>query len=306
MQWRRKAWLQRVCSRLPAGDAVYYMLQRQFGTFRRPPDPSLLLQECARLVAELTSAGHQVAGARVMEVGTGRRIDIPLGFYLAGAASVTTVDLNRYLRPELVMASIRVMNECAKDIVDLFESSSPREAVEARFERLVACESLTDVFKATNISYAAPVDARHMKMTSGSVDIHTSYTVLEHIPRSVLIGILKEASRLLGDRGVALHHIDLSDHYAHDDSSISCINFLQFSQSEWEHLAGNRFAYHNRMRVDDYRRLYSEAGHQILDWKEFQDQRSLDLLKNGFPLDQAYQGLNPRELATIVIRVLSR
>jgi hypothetical protein len=60
------------------------------------------------------------------------------------------------------------------------------------------------------------------------------------------------------------------------------------------------------MRADDYRSVYSEAGHQILAWKEFQDQRSLDLLKNGFPLDRAYQGINLGELATCVIRILSR
>jgi len=60
------------------------------------------------------------------------------------------------------------------------------------------------------------------------------------------------------------------------------------------------------MRADDYRRIYAEAGHEILAWKEFQDQRSLDLLKNGFSLDQSYKGMDPRELATCVIRILSR
>ncbi len=281
------------------------MLQRQFGSLRRVPDPSRLLRECSILVSDLKTAGHEVAGARVMEVGTGRRIDIPLGFYLAGAASVITVDLNRYLRPELVMGSIRAMKERSKDILSLFESTSSREEVEARFERLIACRSLKDVFSATNISYLAPADAQHIIMASDSIDIHTSYTVFEHIPQSVLVGILKEASRLLGKRGVALHHVDLSDHYAHDDSSISFINFLQYPQSEWDRLAGNRFAYHNRLRADDYRRIYSEAGHQILNWKEFHDQQSLDLLKNGFPLDEAYQGINPSKLAACVIRILS-
>ena len=306
MHWQRKALIQRACSRLPAGNAIYFMLQHQFGSLRRPPDPTRLLRECATLVSELRAAGHEVAGARVMEVGTGRRIDIPLGFYLAGAASVITVDLNEYLRPELVMASIRAMKEHSRDILGVFDSTSPREEVEARFEKLIACKSLTDVFSATNISYLAPADAQRIGLASDSVDIQTSYTVFEHIPRDILVGILKEASRLLGKRGVALHHVDLSDHYAHDDSSISYINFLKFSQRKWNRLAGNRFAYHNRMRADDYRSVYSEAGHQILGWKEFQDQRSLDLLKNGFPLDRAYQGIDPGELATCVIRILSR
>ena len=295
-----------MCSRLPAGNTVYYMLQRRFGSLRQTPDPGPLLRACATLVSELRAAGHEVAGARVMEVGTGRRIDIPLGFYLAGAASVITVDLNRYLRPELVMASIRVLNERLKDIAGLFESTTPREAVEQRLERLIACQSLADVFATTNISYLAPADAQRTSIASGSIDIQTSYTVFEHIPRSVLVGILKETSRLLSKRGVALHHVDLSDHFAHDDRSISYINFLQFSQGKWNRLAGNRFAYHNRLRADDYRRIYSDAGHDVLAWKESRDQRSLDLLKNGFPLDPAYQGINPQELATCVIRILSK
>lgn len=306
MRWQRKAQIQRACSRLPAGNALYYMLQRQFGSLRQAPDPSGLLKACVTLVSELRGSGHEVAGARLMEVGTGRRIDIPLGFFLAGAASVVTVDLNRYLRPELVMASIQAMKSRASDIFQLFESLVPREELEARFQRLLACRSLAEVFDATNISYLSPADARHMDMASGSIDIQTSYTVFEHIPRDILIGILKEASRLLSRGGVALHHIDLSDHYAHDDSSISYINFLQFSDDDWNRLAGNRFAYHNRLRVADYRRLYLDAGHEILGWKESQDQHSLDLLKNGFPLDDAYKGTSPNELATCVIRVLSR
>jgi hypothetical protein len=291
---------------MPAGNALYYMLQRQFGSLRQDPDPSRLLRECSTLVSELRNTGHEVAGARVMEVGTGRRIDIPLGFYLAGAANVVTVDLNRYLRPDLVMASVRAMRACSREILGLFDSTSPRAEVEARFERLIACQSLAEVFRATNISYRAPADAQLTEMPPDSVDIQVSYTVFEHIPRGVLVGILKEASRLLGKRGIALHHVDLSDHYAHDDPSISYINFLRFSQAEWSRLAGNRFAYHNRLRAEDYRRIYSEAGHDVLAWKEFQDQRSLDLLKNGFPLDQTYQGKDPREIATSVIRILSR
>ncbi len=291
---------------MPAGNALYYMLQRQFGSLRRDPDPSRLLRECSALISELRTAGHEVAGARVMEVGTGRRIDFPLGFYLAGAASVVTVDLNRYLRPDLVMASIRAMKARSSEILDLFATTSPRVEVEARFERLLACQSLTDVCRVTNISYLAPADAQRMEMPPNSVDIQVSYTVFEHIPSGVLVGILKEASRLLGKQGIALHHVDLSDHYAHDDPSISFINFLQFSQDEWSRLAGNRFAYHNRLRAADYRRIYSEAGHDVLAWKEFQDQRSLDLLKNGFRLHQAYLNKDPGEIATCVIRILSR
>ncbi len=42
---------------------------------------------------------------------------------------------------------------------------------------------------------------------------HLSYTVFEHIPVVVLEQILHEANRVLSDRGAAIHHIDLSDHF---------------------------------------------------------------------------------------------
>lgn len=306
MRWQSKAAIQNICSRLPAGNDLYYALQRRFGTFGRPPAPMELLRVSAQFASELAAAGHPISGARVMEVGTGRRIDIPLGFYLAGAAGVVTVDLNRYLRPELVMASIRAMHACTGDILAVFGELAPRDAVHRRLERLLGCKTLPDVLSATNITYLAPVDAQRTNIASGSIDIHMSYTVFEHIPRAVLVNILKEASRLLDEHGSALHHVDLSDHFAHDDPSISYINFLKFSQNAWNRIAGNRFGYHNRLRAADYRGIYSEAGHEIKKWTEFRDERSLKVLQGGFAIDGAYQGTSAQDLAISVVRILSR
>ena len=38
---------------------------------------------------------------------------------------------------------------------------------------------------------------------------------------------------MLSPQGLALYYIDLSDHFSHDDHSISAINFLQFSDEQW-------------------------------------------------------------------------
>jgi hypothetical protein len=290
---------------LPAGDHIYYQIQRRLGGLSGEPDPNRALRACALMVRELNDSGHPVANARVLEVGTGRLIEVPLGFYLAGAASTVTVDLHRYLRAELVMASIAAMRPRARVLLEAFEPISS-SGLDRRFTQLLACRSLSEVLELAHIGYLAPADARCLPLEAGSIDIHTSFTVFEHIPRASLIGILKEASRVLTAKGVALHRIDLSDHYAHDDSSIANINFLRFSQRQWDHLAGNRFGYHNRLRPQDFRDLYLAAGHQIQDWSERRDQRSEELLRAGFQIDPMFDVHSREDLGVCGIRVISR
>jgi hypothetical protein len=297
--------IQRLCSRLPGGDQVYYQLQRRFGGLRAAPDPIRSLRECALMIGELGVCNVPIADARILEVGTGRLLEVPLGFYLGGATGTTTVDLNRYLKSELVMESIQAMSRGREALLEVFRPCSS-SGLEERFDRLVACGSLKSVLSLTGITYLAPADARHLPLEPGSVDIHTSYTVFEHIPRAVLVAILKESSRLLAAGGVALHRIDLSDHYAHDDPSISYINFLQYSSREWRRLADNRFAYHNRLRPADYRAIYREAGHEVLDWTERRDARSAEMLRSGFKLDAEFQGIGENELGICGLRVISR
>jgi hypothetical protein len=145
-----------------------------------------------------------------------------------------------------------------------------------------------------------------MDLPAGSIDLQTSYTVFEHIPRPVLASILRESSRLLANGGVTCHHIDPSDHFSHEDSTISAIHFLRFSETEWERYAGNQFAYHNRMRVHQYRQLYEDCGHSLLQWKEVVDPRSLAEIRSGFPLHAEFQSLAPEILSTTVVRAISR
>jgi hypothetical protein len=155
------------------------------------------------------------------------------------------------------------------------------------------------------VIYRAPSDAAATGLPNGSIDIHVSYTVFEHIPGPVLEAILRESSRLLSDNGFALHHIDLSDHFA-QDGEITKINFLQYSPAEWESYAGNQFAYHNRLRPGEYRAIYEAAGHEVLEWIPHVDQDSITALTGGFPVHPGFGSHLPQELCTGVLQVISR
>lgn len=84
-----------------------------------------------------------------------------------------------------------------------------------------------------NIVYLAPADASNTDLSDNSIDYHISTTVLEHISRCDIERILVEAKRILKNDGAALHFIDLSDHFQHQDLSITKINFLRYSDKEW-------------------------------------------------------------------------
>ncbi|MFM6005613.1 MAG: methyltransferase domain-containing protein, partial [Sphaerospermopsis kisseleviana] len=96
---------------------------------------------------------------------------------------------------------------------------------------------MQDLLQFINVDYIAPGDASELSIPSNSIDFHTSYTVFEHIPPDIIKAIIKEGKRVLKSNGLFVHKIDYSDHFSHSDKSISAINFLQFSDSEWNRIA---------------------------------------------------------------------
>ena len=127
------------------------------------------------------------------------------------------------------------------------------------------------------------------------------------MPPDALAGILREAARVLKPDGLCVHLIDLSDHFQHSDPSISQLNFLRYSEAEWESLAGNRFMYMNRLRASDYLSIFAEAGLELLDLGRVVDDEGLRLIESGgLPLDARFAGRPSEDLATTEILVLAR
>jgi len=307
VNWRVKAGIQRFCAALPfAQETVYWFMQRHFGTLRHPNNPTFIFQEGARIAKELQVLGFSMNGARVMEVGTGRALDMPLAMHLCGAASTITFDLHPYLKNCRVEETLAFIRQHRQQVQDIFLPVAEDGQLGRRLECLCKISSCRELCESASIGIRAPADATRTGLDSRSIDVHISYTVFEHIPAPVLKGILIEAGRVLAPGGVALHHIDLSDHFARDDSSLSPIHFLKYPDNQWARMAGNQYAYQNRLREPEYRRLYEEAGHEILAWKCWQDERSLAELKAGFVVSPAFQGYSAEALSTTIVTAISR
>jgi len=300
MHWKIKAFVQKAAAAAPPGfaNALYYWLQRRFGGLRRPT-PAKHYAKAAALARALREAGRPVAGRRLVEIGTGRTLNVPLGLWLCGAESVATFDLNRYLKPALVEAALDWTRRHLPETRTLLADACDPDLLTERLETLADVEGgLEKLMAVANIAYRAPTDAARLPLADGAADIHYSMDTLEHIPLRTLHAIFCEARRILAPGGVLAHFVDPSDHFAHGDPSITAIHFLRFSEKRWHFWAGNRFMHHNRLRASDYRRLLAELGARTL-WQETKtDQASLDALARDFPLDPRFRQMNPEDLAT--------
>lgn len=305
MNWRRKAKMQAVCGALPGGARLYRQIQRRFGNLGG--DPFDRVPHHLRMVAALRDAGFDVAGRRGMEVGTGHVPTLPLLFHLAGAGEIVTVDLHRRLQWDLTAAAMAALVDAGDELTASYEGLVDTSGFSDRLADMRGfLGSPQEFFQHAHIRYAAPGDAAAMPDADGSYDLHFSTTVFEHIPPTGLNDILVEARRLLHPGGLACHIIDSSDHFAHGDPSITAVNFLRFTEAQWKKLAGNEFGYCNRLRAPQLLDLFTGAGFEIVAQAVDVDDGSLQAVKMGFPISEAFAEHTPEEISTIWLDVLAR
>src|SRR5438876_10240259 len=107
MKWTTKARVQAILARLPRSirEDAYYLIQRRFGAYRRH-DPSEHLTAAVRFLSLARANRLEKRFDTIVEVGTGRSLTLPLTFWLAGASRILTVDVNRYLKADVVADAV--------------------------------------------------------------------------------------------------------------------------------------------------------------------------------------------------------
>lgn len=305
MKWYVKALVQNAIAQLPApvADPLYFQLQRRLGELRNPRF-DMRFNAALEIAETLAEADVKLAGKRVLEVGTGRTVDLPMGLWLMGADGVVTVDITRLLRADLVDASIAYLERAWSDLRPKMLAYTDADILDERFAILRAARGLDEhglssLLGRMGIDYRAPGDAAWLSLPDQSIDLHVTFVVLQHVPPKPMVDILKEGRRVLRRDGHMVHIANTSDHFSHADPSLSPLHFLRYSEREWDLIAGNRFMYQNRMRADDYYARFEEAGLKVAHTKELTDERALSDLRAGIPLHADFRG-RPAERDAVI------
>jgi len=309
MNWRFKALLFKIIARMPPAMSyrAHYLIQRYSGTLRKDVlDPMSLMKTAIEICDRINGLGRTPVGGVFMEIGTGRRLNLPVAFWLCGAAQTITVDISPYLLEELVKEDLEFLRNNPDRARALFGNRLD----ETRFDRMLRLADtnccLGDLMDLCSTKYLLQTDSAHIELPSGSVDFQVSRSVFEHVPPDDLASLISECSRIVRDDGLLINVVDFTDHFSHSDKSISLINFLRFSDRQWLRIAGNRYAYANRLRIDDILDLLKREGNREVDLRCETEDSLLDLLGSGeLELDPRFINKSHEALSTVCACIVS-
>lgn len=251
------------------------------------------------------NAWREYSGTRqdrfqAVELGTGWFPITSIGLVLCGAERVVTYDINALASGKTVRSVLRRVNRLIKRGKIVPTNQRARKAL----KRALA-ESKGEDAKTVLARLGIEVrigDARTSGLPDGSVDLVCSTSTLEHVSMPLLTGLFTEFRRVAGDKTVMSHVIDLSDHYAQVDSSITQFNFLRYSPARWR-LFNNSLHYQNRLRISDYRRVLAETGWEILD--EDSSVRPAQELQR-VPVHPSFHAYPEDDLRVVTSRLITR
>jgi hypothetical protein len=208
----------------------------------------------------------------ILELGTGWYPIIPVGMYLCGASLIRTIDVVALLKRRYVSEVLRLFARYAAEGLLRHHLPWVREDRLAVLNDVLALArsggTATELLRRLHI-VPEVCDARHCGLADASIDLFVSNCVLEHIPVKDILGILREFRRLAAPGALLSNLVDLSDHYADFDPSITSFNFLKYSERTWRWL-NSPLHFQNRLRITDYRDIQKMAGMYIfLEYREY-------------------------------------
>jgi len=310
MDWKTKSFIQNCVACLPEKMSyeIYFQIQRHFGGLKRPHNPMRDFRNAVNILKKIRQHGYGINEKIFFEVGTGRVPLFPIAFWLGGARKTITVDLNPYLRNELILDMLFYIKNDKEQIQNIFEDFLDIE----RFNLLLDYSKSKSInknslMKLCQIEYIAPGDAAKSNLSENSINYHVSNTVYEHIPLNIICNILIEGNRIITNDGLFINNIDYSDHFAHIDKKISAINFLQYSDKEWKKYAGNKYMYMNRARHDDFVEIFKSVGHDFVEIEPNKNEIILEMLKNGkINLDEKFKQKENEILSIIGAKFITK
>ncbi|HYG16485.1 MAG TPA: methyltransferase domain-containing protein [Bacteroidia bacterium] len=242
MNWKIKAALQKVISHLPFAQGINYFMQRYF-TGNLPMDSGILEQKRVAVQKHFSVIRQywpdNVDSINVYEFGAGYDMAIPLGLYFSGIRHQVVTDIKSLIKPDLVQDAYQRLNPASQNIISINNAAA---------------------LMGFGIAYRVPVIPSATGLPAANFDFIHSTDTLEHIPAGEVLPILEECYRLLKQGGVISCIIDLQDHYAYFDKSLSPFNFYNYPERKWNRLYNNYLQYQNRLRVNDFIKLFADAG----------------------------------------------
>lgn len=260
-KWILKAIIQKIISYLPFSHNINYIFQKYVtkGVYLTDEYFYDRLGHAREHLKSFSKYTDKKTAESCLEIGTGWYPIIPISLYLVGSEKIYSVDISFLTSKKRIATTLHKFIECydnnklSEYINFIPERYENVKRILQEYDKL----SLEEILKKLNIIYLIE-DARKLSLGNNSIDLINSNNTFEHIYPELLIPILKEFRRVVKKQGgIMSHFIDMSDHFAHFDKSITIYNFLQFSDKQWKWI-DNSIQPQSRIRIYDYKQIFAD------------------------------------------------
>ena len=283
MDWQTKSKMFSIINKVPYSTSVHHFFQtRVLKSFPRSDNNYEQMLVASSKINELFQQNCSLpsASARFIEIGAGRDLITPICLRALGVKEVCAIDIEE-------LAKLKYINHAASFVSKSLGVSIP-------------------VFKSFNdledygITYIPNLKLQELDSATEKFDCLYSSDTLEHIEVKDLEEIHKSAQSLLNQEGALIHFIDVSDHYARSDPTITRFNFLKFTDTEWKkYNHSNHFC--NRLRPNEYKDIFTKT-----DWviSSYDVDVEPDRILNIDSLAPPFREMDPDDLWALRLKVV--
>lgn len=299
MNWKVKALIQNMVVKIPnkASLYAYHLIMLFLGGYKPYINPIDDFRRSIRISNEIKGQGYEIKNVNILEIGTGKVFNIPAGLSFLGAPRITTFDVDNLIRADILAKMVAYLRENKSEILELFRDYEVSDKLEEMLN--LKFHDVAEFCRALNIFYINNLKC----LADGSIDVCYSMSTLEHIPEEDIKKLLTEIKRVMKTNGLLINHVVLADHNANYnenpsiDKSISTVNFLKYSDNDWNKISGNKFNFHNRLRASEYNKIFDTLNIECFKFERTMDEKAAAVLRAGFALDNKFKDKNIYDLS---------
>ena len=126
MKWENKALIQNVISKFPSSlsNSIYFQIQKRLGDQSISTWHHLSINS---IRANLKKINYDLSGKTILEIGTGRSLNIPILLWLYGAGKIITVDKNKLLKKETTFSYIELLKNNQEKLTVFLDNADSKE-----------------------------------------------------------------------------------------------------------------------------------------------------------------------------------
>lgn len=237
-------------------------------------------------------------GNKLLEVGTGWLHWDSIFIRLFHDVEITLFDVwdNRQLEP--LREYFRELDKLIDKEIDI--APEQHKHVHSLLQAISKVNTFDDLYHLLDFRYVIEPSGSLRRFQDESFDAIFGFNVLEHCKKDTLHEFIHDFYRLLKPGGYSIHKIDIGDHLAYYDRSVSVKHYLRYSDRVWKRWFENELQYINRVQRSEWLSIFHSAGFELV------EEESLLCNIDTIAVDKKYEDLDRQDLECYDLWVVHR